>query len=34
MPWGDRHLLDKPPRVARRRSDGSPVLAAIVAGDG
>ncbi len=34
MQWGDRYLLDKPPRVARRRSDGSPVLAAIVAGDG
>ena len=34
MQWGDRHLVDKPPRVARRRSDGSPVTAVIVASDG
>jgi DNA-binding HxlR family transcriptional regulator len=34
MQWGDRHLSDKPPRVARRRSDHAPVSVRIVAGDG
>jgi DNA-binding HxlR family transcriptional regulator len=34
MQWGDRHLSDKSPRVARRRSDGSPVAVRIVAKDG
>jgi DNA-binding HxlR family transcriptional regulator len=33
MQWGDRHLSPKPPRVARRRSDGSRIRAALVAGD-
>jgi DNA-binding HxlR family transcriptional regulator len=34
MQWGDRHLADKPPRIARRRSDRSPVSVRIVAKDG
>jgi DNA-binding HxlR family transcriptional regulator len=34
MQWGDRYVSDKPPRIARRRSDGSPVSARLVAGDG
>jgi DNA-binding HxlR family transcriptional regulator len=34
MQWGDRHLSDKPPKIARRRSDGSPVSVRIVAKDG
>jgi DNA-binding HxlR family transcriptional regulator len=34
MQWGDRHLVEAPPRVARRRGDGSPVTAALVAADG
>lgn len=33
MQWGDRHLSEKPPRIARRRGDGSRVRAAIVASD-
>ena len=33
MQWGDRHLSEKPPRIARRRSDGSRVRAALVAKD-
>ena len=32
--WGDRHLSERPPRIARRRSDGSPVAVQLVAGDG
>ena len=28
--WGDAHLTDKPPRLLRRRSDGHPVVAALV----
>jgi DNA-binding HxlR family transcriptional regulator len=28
--WGDKHLLDKPPRLLRRRSDKRPVVAALV----
>jgi DNA-binding HxlR family transcriptional regulator len=34
MQWGDRHLSEKPPRIARRRSDGSPVSVRVVAKDG
>jgi DNA-binding HxlR family transcriptional regulator len=34
MQWGDRHLSDKPPRIARRRSDRAPVSVLIVAKDG
>jgi DNA-binding HxlR family transcriptional regulator len=34
MHWGDRHLSEKPPRMARRRSDGSPVSVRLVAEDG
>jgi DNA-binding HxlR family transcriptional regulator len=34
MQWGDRHLSEKPPRIARRRSDRSPVSVRLVAGDG
>jgi DNA-binding HxlR family transcriptional regulator len=33
MQWGDRHLSEQPPRIARRRSDGEPVRAVLVAGD-
>jgi len=33
MQWGDRHLSEKPPRIARRRSDRSRVRAALVARD-
>jgi DNA-binding HxlR family transcriptional regulator len=28
--WGERHALEHPPRVLRRRSDGKPVTAALV----
>ena len=28
--WGDAHLTDTPPRLLRRRSDGHPVVAALV----
>src|ERR671936_1646163 len=34
MQWGDRHLSEKPPRIARRRSDRSRVSVALVAADG
>jgi DNA-binding HxlR family transcriptional regulator len=34
MQWGDRHLSDKPPRIARRRSDRAPVSVRLVAKDG
>jgi DNA-binding HxlR family transcriptional regulator len=34
MQWGDRHLSDKPPKIARRRSDRSPVSVRIVAKNG
>jgi DNA-binding HxlR family transcriptional regulator len=34
MQWGDRHLSDKPPRIARRSSDRSPVSVRLVAKDG
>jgi DNA-binding HxlR family transcriptional regulator len=33
MHWGDRHLSDKPPLVARRRSDRSALSVRIVAKD-
>ena len=33
MQWGDRHLSDKPPRIARRRSDRGEIEAALVAPD-
>src|SRR4051812_40349526 len=33
MQWGDRYVSETPPRVARRRSDGEPVVAAIVPKD-
>ena len=28
--WGDEYLAEKPPRLLRRRSDGHPVVAALV----
>jgi len=34
MQWGDRYVSDKPPRIARRRSDRSPITVRLVAGDG
>jgi DNA-binding HxlR family transcriptional regulator len=34
MQWGDRYISDKPPRIARRRGDQSPISARLVAGDG
>ena len=34
MQWGDRHISDEPPRIARRPDDGSPITARLVAGDG
>jgi DNA-binding HxlR family transcriptional regulator len=34
MQWGDRYLSEKPPRLARRRSDGAPVSVRLVAEDG
>jgi DNA-binding HxlR family transcriptional regulator len=34
MQWGDRHLSDKPPRIARRRSDRAPVAVRLLANDG
>src|ERR671930_340178 len=34
MQWGDRHVSEKPPRIARRRSDRSRVSVALVAADG
>jgi len=34
MQWGDRHLSDRPPRIARRRSDGAAVSVRVVAEDG
>ncbi len=34
MQWGDRHLSPKPPRIARRRDDHSPVTVAIVGRNG
>ena len=34
MQWSDRYVSDKPPRIARRRSDRSPITARLVGGDG
>jgi DNA-binding HxlR family transcriptional regulator len=34
MQWGDRHISDKPPRIARRRSDRSRISVALLAADG
>ena len=31
--WGDRYLSEKPPRVLVRKSDGKPVIAALVPKD-
>ena len=34
MQWGDRHLSERPPAIARRRSDRSAIAVRIVAKDG
>jgi DNA-binding HxlR family transcriptional regulator len=34
MQWGDRYVFDKPPRIARRRSDRSPIAVRLIAEDG
>jgi DNA-binding HxlR family transcriptional regulator len=34
MQWGDRYVSEKPPRIARRSSDRSPIKVRLVAGDG
>ena len=34
MQWGDRHLSERPPAIARRRSDRSAISVRIVAKDG
>ena len=34
MQWGDEHLADRPPRLARRVGDGAPVRVALVGPDG
>jgi DNA-binding HxlR family transcriptional regulator len=34
MQWGDRHVSEKPPRIACRRSDRSPISVRLVAKDG
>jgi DNA-binding HxlR family transcriptional regulator len=34
MQWGDRHVSEKPPRVVRRRGDGSPVSVVFAARGG
>jgi DNA-binding HxlR family transcriptional regulator len=34
MQWGDQYISDKPPRIARRRSDKSPISVALVDRDG
>jgi DNA-binding HxlR family transcriptional regulator len=34
MQWGDRHVSEQPPRIARRRSDRSRVSVGLVAADG
>ena len=31
--WGDKHLSERPPRLLRRKSDGKPVIAALVVED-
>ena len=33
MQWGDKHFSEKPPRIARRRADGSRVRAVLVGKD-
>jgi len=34
MQWGDRHISDEPPRIARRASDGAAIAVRMVADDG
>jgi DNA-binding HxlR family transcriptional regulator len=34
MQWGDRYASDEPPRIARRRSDRSPITVRLIADDG
>jgi DNA-binding HxlR family transcriptional regulator len=34
MQWGDEHLMEQPPRLARRRADSAPVRVALVDPDG
>ena len=34
MQWGDRHVSDQAPRIARRRSNGSPLSVRLVGPDG
>src|SRR5262245_56160767 len=34
MQWGDRHVSEAPPRIARRRSDGLAITARLLAADG
>ena len=34
MQWGDRHLSERPPRLAQRRSDHAPVAVRMIAKDG
>jgi DNA-binding HxlR family transcriptional regulator len=34
MQWGDEHLMEQPPRLARRIADGAPVRVALVDPDG
>ncbi len=34
MQWGDEHLSDAPPRLARRIGDGAPIRVALVDPDG
>jgi len=34
MQWGDRYVSDKPPRIARRRSNRSRISVRLVASDG
>lgn len=34
MQWGDQYISEKPPRIARRRSDKSRVSARLIARDG
>ena len=34
MQWGDRHVSAKPPRIARRKSDQTPVSVALVDREG
>jgi DNA-binding HxlR family transcriptional regulator len=34
MQWGDRYISPTPPRILRRKSDGTPVRVALVGADG